>query len=377
MRRSRRRISSSARISGRRRFTSLALDVADEVVRRVHARAAATSRGPAAGNGTDDDIGAFGGWRGPLYFLAHLDRLHGGTPHLAAVREPVLTAAERALGGTKEFDVVGGSAGCALVLLALVDAGLDGGGRAAALARRAARHLVTGAVPSGTGRGLAWPHHRIDSARPLTGFAHGTAGIVTALARLASVAPDEGCADAVAGGLAYDTEVFDAAEGNWPDFRGEAPSPFRSLWCHGAAGIGMSRLDLIGRPDTDGREEELAADAMVALRPDAPGHEADTEAHRLTSRGSDSMCHGDLGNLELVLLAERTGRNRPGRLMRSLGEKLDAAVAGDWVCGSPTRSETPGLMTGLAGVGHQLLRFAHPDQVPSILLLHPPLPEHT
>ncbi|BBJ45137.1 hypothetical protein SSPO_078550 [Streptomyces antimycoticus] len=236
---------------------------------------------------------------------------------------------------------------------------------------------VTGAVPGGTGRGPAWPHHRIDSARPLTGFAHGTAGIVTALARLASVAPDEGCAEAVAGGLAYDTEVFDAGEGNWPDFRGEAPSPFRSLWCHGAAGIGMSRLDLIGRPGTDGREGELAADPMVALRPDGPGHEADTDAHRLTGRGSDSMCHGDLGNLELVLLAERTGRIRAGRLMRSLGEKLDAAAAGDWVCGPPTRSETPGLMTGLAGVGHQLLRFANPDQVPSALLLHPPLPEHT
>ncbi|QLH25633.1 type 2 lanthipeptide synthetase LanM family protein [Streptomyces sp. Rer75] len=368
------------RISGQQRFASLALDVADEVVRRVRARAAApgaTGRAT-AGNGTDhDDIGAFGSWMGPLYFLAHLDRLHGGTPHLAAVREPVLSAAERALGGTKAFDVVGGSAGCALVLLALDDAGLDVDGRAAALARRTARHLVTGAVPGGTGRSLAWPHHRIDSARPLTGFAHGTAGIVTALARLASVAPGEGCAAAVAGGLAYDTEVFDAGAGNWPDFRGEAPSPFRSLWCHGAAGIGMSRLDLIGRPGTDGREAELAADAMVALRPDATGHEADTEAHRLTGRGSDSMCHGDLGNLELVLLAERTGRIRPGRLMRSLGEKLDAAAEGDWVCGSPTRSETPGLMTGLAGVGHQLLRCACPDQVPSVLLLHPPLPDHS
>ncbi|MDX2531380.1 lanthionine synthetase LanC family protein [Streptomyces europaeiscabiei] len=44
----------------------------------------------------------------------------------------------------------------------------------------------------------------------------------------------------------------------------------------------------------------------------------------------------------------------------------------DWVCGSPTRAETPGLLTGLSGVGHQLLRFACPDEVPSVLLLHPP-----
>ncbi|OKJ97260.1 type 2 lanthipeptide synthetase LanM family protein [Streptomyces sp. CB02400] len=355
------------RISGHPRFTSLALDVADEVVRRVRASAAAHG---GAGAGGQEDIGAFGTWMGPLYFLAHLDRLLGGTPHLAAVREPVLSVAEHALDGTKAYDVVAGSAGCALALLALVDAGQDPDGRAAALARRTARHLVTGAVPDGTGRGLAWEHHHIDSARPLTGFAHGVAGIVTALARLAVVAPDEGCAEAVAGGLAYETEAFDPEAGNWPDFRAEAPSPFRSLWCHGAAGIGMSRLDLIGRPATAGLERHLAADALAALRPGDRG--PDAGAHRLTGRGSDSMCHGDLGNLELVLLAERDGRSEPGRLMRLLGEKLDAAAESDWVCGSPTRAETPGLLTGLSGVGHQLLRFACPDEVPSVLLLHPP-----
>ncbi|GAA1948646.1 type 2 lanthipeptide synthetase LanM family protein [Streptomyces durmitorensis] len=358
-------------ISGHPRFTSLALDVADEVVRRVRASATADA---GAGTGGEKDIGAFGAWMGPLYFLAHLDRLLGGTPHLAAVREPVLAVAERALDGTKTFDVVGGSAGCALALLAVVEAGQDPDGRAAALARRTARHLVTGAVPGGTGRGLAWEHHHIDSAQPLTGFAHGAAGIVTALARLADVAPDEGCAEAVAGGLAYETEAFDPEAGNWPDFRAEALSPFRSLWCHGAAGIGMSRLDLIGRPATAGLERQLAADALAALRPGEldPAGGPDTGAHRLTGRGSDSMCHGDLGNLELVLLAERGGRAEPGRLMRQLGEKLDAAAESDWVCGSPTRAETPGLLTGLSGVGHQLLRFACPDEVPSVLLLHPP-----
>ncbi|MET9819576.1 type 2 lanthipeptide synthetase LanM family protein [Streptomyces sp. NPDC006355] len=357
------------RISGHPRFTSLALDVADEVVRRLRASTPA-DRGAGAGGQTD--IGAFGPWMGPLYFLAHLDRLLGGIPHLAAVREPVLSVAERALDGTKAFDVVAGSAGCALALLALVEAGQDPDGRAAALARRTARHLVTGAVPGGTGRGLAWEHHHIDSAQPLTGFAHGVAGIVTALARLADVAPEEGCAEAVAGGLAYETEAFDPEAGNWPDFRAEAPSPFRSLWCHGAAGIGMSRLDLIGRPAAAMLERQLAADVLAALRPADRGGGPDAGAHRLTGRGSDSMCHGDLGNLELVLLAERGGRSEPGRLMRLLGEKLDTAAESDWVCGSPTRAETPGLLTGLSGVGHQLLRFACPDEVPSVLLLHPP-----
>jgi lantibiotic modifying enzyme len=44
------------------------------------------------------------------------------------------------------------------------------------------------------------------------------------------------------------------------------------------------------------------------------------------------------------------------------------------VTGVPLGVETPGLMTGLSGIGYQLLRLAAPDEVPSVLLLAPPVP---
>ncbi|HSN89572.1 MAG TPA: lanthionine synthetase LanC family protein, partial [Thermoanaerobaculia bacterium] len=40
-----------------------------------------------------------------------------------------------------------------------------------------------------------------------------------------------------------------------------------------------------------------------------------------------------------------------------------------WRCGVPLAVETPGLMTGLAGIGHGLLRLAHPGRIPSLLTL--------
>jgi hypothetical protein len=43
-----------------------------------------------------------------------------------------------------------------------------------------------------------------------------------------------------------------------------------------------------------------------------------------------------------------------------------------WVTGVPLGVETPGLMTGLAGIGYELLRLAAPERVPSVLLLAPP-----
>ena len=41
-----------------------------------------------------------------------------------------------------------------------------------------------------------------------------------------------------------------------------------------------------------------------------------------------------------------------------------------YLCGVPNGIETPGLMTGLAGTGLQLLRLAKPSQVPSVLKLN-------
>ena len=43
-----------------------------------------------------------------------------------------------------------------------------------------------------------------------------------------------------------------------------------------------------------------------------------------------------------------------------------------WLCGIPGGVETPGFMTGLAGIGYGLLRLADPQHVPSVLTLEPP-----
>ena len=43
------------------------------------------------------------------------------------------------------------------------------------------------------------------------------------------------------------------------------------------------------------------------------------------------------------------------------------------ICGNPLGVESPGLMTGLAGIGYGLLRCAAPVNVPSVLCLSPPV----
>jgi lantibiotic modifying enzyme len=52
---------------------------------------------------------------------------------------------------------------------------------------------------------------------------------------------------------------------------------------------------------------------------------------------------------------------------------LESIEQQGWVTGIPQGVETPGLMVGIAGIGYALLRLAAPEQVPSVLLLEPPL----
>ena len=87
-----------------------------------------------------------------------------------------------------------------------------------------------------------------------------------------------------------------------------------------------------------------------------------------------SLCHGDLGNLETVLMAARVLGDAH---YKQVVEQMESAILESidtrgWLTGIPLYIETPGLMTGLAGIGYELLRLAYPDRVPSVLLLEPP-----
>jgi lantibiotic modifying enzyme len=215
--------------------------------------------------------------------------------------------------------------------------------------------LSTASVVNG---GLGWTTPAGNGV-PLTGFAHGAAGFAWALAHLAAATGEQGFRAAARAALAYERSLFSSSAGNWPDLRSGADDRFMLAWCHGAPGIGMGRLAALatGLDDAD-----LATDierALSALRSHAPA-------------SSDALCHGELGNLELLeLAAERAGRDE----YRAMACTRAAAVldgyrrTSRWRCAAPFGIETPGLMSGISGIGYALLRLAQPESVPSVLTL--------
>jgi lantibiotic modifying enzyme len=111
--------------------------------------------------------------------------------------------------------------------------------------------------------------------------------------------------------------------------------------------------------------EQLVADARIAV----------STTLGLELGGNHSLCHGDLGNLELPFtMAHRFDDSAlAAQIASRIGTVLAAIEADKLVSGGPLGIETPDLMNGIAGTGLALLRFARPDAVPSVLMLEAPV----
>ncbi|HEV2854526.1 MAG TPA: type 2 lanthipeptide synthetase LanM family protein [Thermoanaerobaculia bacterium] len=307
-----------------------------------------------------ENIGAFSGWAGVVWTLTHLGLLWRD-PSLLDEAERL--AAERLaplVGEDQHLDLIGGVAGAIIVLLALhryrpAPEILD-------MAVRCGDHLLAHARKDE--RGTSWPPPPGGGSIPLNGLGHGAAGIGWALATLARQTGRERFLAAARGALAYERSWYIPERRNWPDLRldrqenGEAP--FFHAWCHGAPGIGLGRIATRRVLDDAEIEGEVRA-ALASTRKEGFG-------------GSHCLCHGDLGNLDLLLTAAGDLRDpalgeAAGRLAAGI---LAEAETGGFRCGGNADQEIPGLLTGLAGIGYGLLRAANPERVPSVLILDLP-----
>jgi type 2 lantibiotic biosynthesis protein LanM len=304
-------------------------------------------------------LGAFSGLGGIMYTLAHLAVLWEDASLIdeaeaLAADVPALIEADNAL------DVVGGSAG-AIAALEVLN-GIS-----------ASDHLLNAAVLCGErlllqqqpqGRGVGWKTV-VDSSQPLTGFSHGAAGIAWALLKLAAWSGEARFREAAESAIAYERSTFVAEEANWPDYRagpGEDQSDalFKVAWCHGAPGIGLARIDSLPYMDDRETREEI----RIALRKTV---ESDFGMNHC-------LCHGDLGNLDILLhAAQRVDDSWWSEAGKRLASETLATIAERGCLGdTQTSLASPGLMIGLAGIGYGLLRLACPERVPSVLVLAPP-----
>ncbi len=242
-----------------------------------------------------------------------------------------------------ELDVISGSAGGIAALLAThrslgCSCLLERAGRARGIAAPAGRAFRRRLELAG-----------IWTEKPHRVFARDSRDRMGA-ARVASRQRRCALSDAALDAFGYERAHFDAERRNWPDFR-ERSSGFMNAWCHGAAGIGLSRVrawELL-------QGEMLLSEALIAL---------ETVCEQLASMGNCSLCHGMLGNADILIYASDK-LNRPDLLDAARQAGLQALERFEnrrvpWPCGLPKANEVPDLMLGLAGMGHFYLHLANP-----------------
>lgn len=303
-------------------------------------------------------IGAFDGLGGIIYLLSHLGAVWQDA-ELLAEAETLVERIPELLAQDTKFDLIGGAAGCIGGLLSLYNC--TASQQVLAVAVQCGDWLLQHAQPQSCG--IGW-NTTGGATAPLAGFSHGAAGIAAALLELASASGQARFSTAALDAISYERALFSPGAGNWCDLRLVETNDewSTSAWCHGAPGIGLGRLQALRHLD----DLELRAEIETAIKT--------TQA--IGSGGNHSLCHGELGNLELLLQASQTFEDaalheQTYRIAASILEKIDTH---GWRCGVPLGVETPGLMTGLAGIGYGLLRLAEPHHVPAVLVLAAPVP---
>ncbi|MFG2297616.1 type 2 lanthipeptide synthetase LanM family protein [Streptomyces sp. NPDC048603] len=331
-------------LAGAERYTELAREAARPLPALLSVLASDPELSAAVGPG------ALHGTGGIVYAVARLSALldgEGGSGgRIGECLPDALTALGRAaLGGAGGAGAWGGGLGeggadvaipCDLadglagaLAAAVAVSGTPGGAgaTATALAARIADRLLD----------------RLGGHTPAPGFAHGDAGIGWALLRYARTLPGPSArpyADTGAALLrsALETALIRPGEGG-------------SGWYAGLAGTVLAAADVLPSAGAE-------LDRCTHLLGEAP-------------YASDLALHsGVLGALEpLAVLAARGRTGARDALTRRTAHVLGRLLEHGHRCGTPDRVPSPGLLTGLSGIGYGLLRLGFPESVPSVQLL--------
>ncbi|MTI29506.1 hypothetical protein E1171_01650, partial [Cytophagales bacterium RKSG123] len=232
--------------------------------------------------------------------------------------------------------------------------------------------------------GLYWD--RSDkSIKGLCGFSHGAAGVGFVFLELGYYFKNKAFYQMAEQAFFYENSLFNEKIGNWPDFRKgnyneETNEQFKAAylannydffetpgdmtaWCHGAPGIGLSRLRALELLE----KEEYRNDYLKAEKKTLEKEESLT-----ANLASFTLCHGAGGNAMLLLEAHRLLKeNYQQNRVTSIVERLLKVKKDDqpYLPGYSTveKTEDSSLFMGNAGIGYFLLQYIEPLNTASVL----------
>jgi type 2 lantibiotic biosynthesis protein LanM len=292
-----------------------------------------------------NSISGFLGNGSLVYLYTHLSILWSDISLLEEAEEYIELIIP-GISGDRTLDLLTGAAGCILSVLPL--AAINPLSKATETAIQCAEHLLE-KMENGQPRwtGLSYK----------LGLSHGLSGVGMAIHQLGYFIGNKRYQEESLNIVSYENTLIQ--EGRWTDSH-QLNGRSQVSWCHGAPGIALGRLSMYRNCSS----LSLKNDIKLALK--------ETISHYKIP--SHCLCHGTLGNLEPLLVAELYSEfdNHTNKVRDSFAEVLQELIASGWRSLLPNQTLSLGLMTGLSGVGYSLLRFHNRDRVPSVLMMEPP-----
>ena len=294
--------------------------------------------------GADHSIGVFDGQGSVLYLNLYLYCATKETQYLRAAEQLCKRMIPLAKVICTSWDVIGGHAGLVILCLNAFRVLPDFSGLRS-LAETCGEMLYE-ACSSG----------RLTEQ---TGFAHGYAGISTALLMLSAETGNESYYAAGLDLMCRESAKFNPEHNGWDTTDGYRNG--MNAWCYGAPGILLARE--LARPFLKNADRALAEhDIALALQC--------TEQAVISGEKRPLLCHGLAGNLTILQwYAKRTGNQSASQTAAQGVSRLLRLLLDDAL---PLREATNCLqisfMDGLCGLGYCLLQQLQPD-IPSVLAL--------
>jgi len=291
--------------------------------------------------------GAYLGMAGYYYLLLHFASLWSDNEILSNGLKGIEERLQPLIHHDKEYDLLGGCAGLAVVLADIFRKTEDV--RILELANRCCDHLVKNSVKLYSG--IGWPSAAFGRAVP--GYAHGASGISSALLNVASITGNQKYVDAAKSAICYERDfVSDEKEVEYLNRRPQ--------WCHGLSSIAIGRLATLPFYDDSSFKSEIDRGVRHILDGD--------------ELIDSCLCHGLAGNTEMLMrfggyLEDDEVIDKSNNMLTNLAQDVQKLKNSDYM---PLHGRYAGLLCGLAGMGWTLLRAAFPGKLPSILTLDPP-----
>ena len=291
------------------------------------------------------NLGESGGMGGILNGLALLRRYAGGERITALQEKALLTLSRYGFSRYGAPDRMAGISGLLSVLCRFDEYRV----RADLIAAAADRLLAIQTLP--------WKGKRLwksfpDKPRPISGGGHGLAGIAEALNAASAALGDVKYARAAEDAIGFELEAYSEKFGTWGDLRSYPPEGYMHGYCSGAPGIGIM-LERIRRA---GFETE-ALERCAAL--------AGQSTDNLPLNARDHLCCGNGAVAEYYMTAGRF--DEAGRVLAAMQRRSAEAGCYRYLGYACHNGVTPSLFYGAGGVGYEMLRYACPEKILSVI----------